>query len=362
MGDATAPRKLKLVASDFHVGRGRHLPNGDLNHLEDFHHDEAFVEFLDHHSGGEFADSEVELILNGDFFNHLQTDPADPAPEIIDEAAAVHRTRQILDGHPGLFAALKRFAASPRRSVTFVLGNHDPGLLFGAVHRLLQETLGPRTNVVIGRYRFDGVLVEHGNQYFADNAYDTKRYFLTENLPSPVVNLPWGSFFVIHYLNKVKRERPYFDKVFPFKHYLRWALIHDTLFALKSVARIVFYFLWLRFRRDPHRRSSFANTLKIVKEVPISPKLDREAKKILLSERDTHVVVFGHTHHAVLRQFAPGKFYVNTGLWNERISLEITDLGRVVRLTYAALEYDEEGRVHPHLREWKGSHKMIEEL
>ncbi|HSA59993.1 MAG TPA: metallophosphoesterase [bacterium] len=362
MGDATAPRKLKLVASDFHVGRGKYLPGGNLNHLEDFHHDDAFIEFLDHHAGGEFAKSEVELILNGDFFNHLQTDPADPSPEIIDEAAAVSRTREILEGHPGLFAALRRFADSSRRSVTFVLGNHDPGLLFAAVHRLLQESIGPRTRIVTGRYRFDGVLVEHGNQYFADNAYDTRRYFLTENLPSPVVNLPWGSFFVIHYLNKVKRERPYFDKIFPFKHYLRWALIHDTLFAFRSIFRIVFYFVWLRFRRDPHRRSSFVKTLQILKEVPISPKLDREAKKILLSERDTHVVVFGHTHYAVLREFAPGKFYVNTGLWSEKISLEISNPGRIVRLTYAALEYDDQGRVTPHLREWKGSHKMIEEL
>jgi UDP-2,3-diacylglucosamine pyrophosphatase LpxH len=356
------PRKLKLVVSDFHIGRGKYLPDGRLNYLEDFHYDAAFVEFLEHHTGPSFEGSEIELIINGDFFNHLQTDPDDPTPEILDEAAAVLRTWEILEGHPGVFAALRRFAETPGHSVTFTLGNHDPGLLFGAVHRLLKERLGAHTHVVIGRHRFDGVHVEHGNQYFADNAYDTRAYFLTENLPTPVVNLPWGSFFVIHYLSKVKKERPYFDKIYPFKHYLRWALIHDTLFALRSLVRIVFYFLWLRFRRDPHRRSSFVKTLQIIKEVPISPKLDREAKKILLSEKDTHVVVFSHTHHAVLRQFAPDKVYVNTGLWNEQISLEISDPGRVVRLTYAALEYDDRGAVHPHLREWKGSHKIIEEL
>jgi len=353
-------QKIKIVVSDFHIGAGRHLPDGRINPLEDFLYDDQFVEFLDYHVGLECPD--VELILNGDFFNHLQIDPDDPTPEIIDESTALLRTRRILEGHPEVFAALHRFSITPGRSVTFVLGNHDPGLLFGAVQKLLQETFGPRTKTVIGRYRFDGVLVEHGNQYFADNAYDTRRYFLSENLPTPVVNLPWGSFFVIHYLNRVKMQRPYFDKVYPYKHYLRWALLHDTLFALKSIARIVFYFLWLRFRKDPHRRSSLSNTLQILKEVPISPKLDREAKKILLSEKDTKVVVFGHTHHALLRQFAPGKFYVNTGLWNEQISLEIVQLGRVVRLTYASLEYDAMGEITPHLREWKGSHKIIQEL
>lgn len=353
---------MKLIVSDFHLGAGKYLPDGRLNPLEDFLYDDQFIEFLDHHSGPAFAGRAIELIVNGDFFNHLQTDPDDASPEIIDEAAAVSRTRQILQGHPKVFEALKRFGSLPERSVTFVLGNHDAGLLFEAVQKLLQDSLGPRTKTVIGRYRFDGVLVEHGHQYFADNAYEAHRYFLAEGLPAPVVNLPWGSFFVIHYLNKVKFQRPYFDKVYPFKHYLRWALIHDTFFAVKSIARIVFYFLWLRFRRDPHRRSSLGNTLQIIKEVPISPKLDREAKKILLSEKDTKIVVFGHTHHAVLREFAPGKFYINTGLWNEQISLEIVNLGRVVRLTYAVLEYDESGAVHPHLREWKGSHKMIEEL
>lgn len=353
---------MKLIVSDFHLGAGKYLPDGRLNPLEDFLYDDQFVEFLDHHAGLDFAGREIELILNGDFFNHLQTDPDDPEPEIFDEAAAVSRTRQILNGHPEVFAALKRFGAEAGRSVTFVLGNHDAGLLFGGVQELLREALGPRTKTVIGRYRFDGVLVEHGNQYFADNAYDVRRYFLTEGLPAPVVNLPWGSFFVIHYVNKAKKHRPYFDKVYPFKHYLRWALIHDTVFAVRSIAHIVFYFFWLRFRKDPHRRSTLANTLQILKEATISPKLDREAKKILLSEKDTKIVVFGHTHHAVLRQFAPDKFYVNTGLWNEQISLEITNLGRVVRLTYAALEYDAQGRVTPHLREWKGSPKIIEEI
>lgn len=312
--------------------------------------------------GPEFEGIEIELVLNGDFFNHLQTDPDDPAPEIIDEAAAVLRTRQILAGHTELFAALKRFGTGEGRSITFTLGNHDPGLLFGAVQRQLQDAIGPHTRVIIGRYRFDGVLIEHGNQYFADNAYDSGNYFLTKGLPAPVVNLPWGSFFVIHYLNKVKKERPYFDKIYPLKNYLRWALIHDTVFALRSIARIVFYFLWLRFRKDPHRRSSFLKTLQIIKEVPIAPRLDHEAKKILLTEKETKVVVFGHTHHAVFREVAPNKFYVNSGLWNEQISLEISNPGRVVRLTYVALEYDDEGRIRPHLREWKGSHKLIEEL
>lgn len=355
-------RRLKLIVSDFHLGKGKYLPDGSLNDLEDFYYDPQFVEFLEYHRTGEFADAEVELICNGDFFNHLQVDIHDPSPDVIDEKTAVLRTGEILKGHAALFEALKKFANSVGHAVTFTLGNHDPGLLFPAVQAKLRSELGERIHVKIGPYLFDGVHVEHGNQYFADNAYNPRRYFLSKDLPAPVVNLPWGSYFVIHYLNKVKRERPYFDKVYPFKYYLRWALIHDTGFALRSIGKILFYFFWLRFRRDPHRRSSIWRTIQIIWEVPLSPKLGREAKKILLSEKDIHIVVFGHTHYSLLRQFAPNKTYINTGLWNEQISLEISDPGKIVRLTYAQLEYDDHGGIRPFLKEWKGSYRMVEDL
>lgn len=355
-------QKLKLVVSDFHLGMGRYLPDGTFNYLEDFYYDDKFVEFLEYYGQGEFSHADIELICNGDFFNHLQTHVHDSSPDVLDERTALRRTDEILRGHPNLFQAMRRFANLPHHSLTFTLGNHDPGLLFKAVQDQLRRALGTSIRVIIGPYRFDGVHVEHGNQYFADNAYNPKLYFLSRGLPAPVINLPWGSFFVIHYLNKVKRERPYFDKIYPFKYYYRWAFIHDTAFAVRSIARIIFYFLWLRFRRDPHRRSSIIRTLKILKEVPLSPKLHQEAKKILLSEKDIHVVVFSHTHHALIRQFAPDKTYVNTGLWNEQISLEISCPGKIVRLTYAELNYDDQGVARPSLKEWKGEHKIIEDV
>lgn len=355
-------RKLKLVVSDFHIGRGKYLPDGRFNYLEDFHFDDKFIEFLKYHCAGEYENADIELIINGDFFNHLQTDPDDTGPDIIDEEAALLRTQQILDGHPEMFEKLRSFVAIPNHSITFNLGNHDPGLLFRSVHELLRRTFGQKVKINLDPYVFDGVFVEHGNQYFADNAYNKSIYFLKKDLPAPIVNLPWGGYFVIHYLNEIKKERAYFDKIYPFKHYLRWSLIHDTWFALRSIGKIVFYFFWLRFRKDPHRRSSLLRTLEIIKEVPISPRLDREAKRILLTRKDIHTVVFSHTHYAQIRQFAPNKTYINSGLWNEQISLEISNPGRIVSLTYAQLDYDEEGRIHPSLKEWKGSHKIIEDV
>ncbi len=353
-------RKIKIIVSDFHIGKGKFLPDGRFNQLEDFFYDDRFIEFLEYHRTGEFAEAEVELICNGDFFNHLQTDPDDPHPDIITEVVALRRMGEILDGHPALFQALRDFNHAAGHSVTFILGNHDPGLLFSKVQELLRTRLGPATRVVIGAYLFDKVHVEHGNQYFADNAYDPRRYFLTEGLAEPVVNLPWGSFFVIHVVNRVKQERAYFDKIYPFSYYFRWAFFHDTWFALRTFARLIFYFCGIRFRRNQYRRSSFLRTLKILKEVPMTPHLDRYAKRILLT-RPVRIVVFGHTHYAMRRQFGPDQYYLNTGVWNEQISLDLAKLGNQVSLTYVQLDY-QEGVPHPLLKVWRGRYQMVEEL
>src|SRR4051794_761153 len=67
--------KIKLVVSDFHLSRGKWLPNGRRNPLEDFHQDVKFKEFLEHYSTDAHADFDVELIINGDFFDPLTVIP-----------------------------------------------------------------------------------------------------------------------------------------------------------------------------------------------------------------------------------------------------------------------------------------------
>ena len=62
-------KKIKLVVSDFHLGKGRRLSDGTQNLLEDFRSDRQFIEFLDYFMTGPHKRCGVELILNGDFFN-----------------------------------------------------------------------------------------------------------------------------------------------------------------------------------------------------------------------------------------------------------------------------------------------------
>ncbi len=355
-------KRLKVIVSDFHLGKGNVLPDGSQNLLEDFTADRQFIDFLDYYMTGNYKRCEVELILNGDFFNLLQVDYRDKFTDFITESDALHKTMRILHGHEALFDKLSEFSKEPHHSVTFMLGNHDPGLLWEGVQETLRLRLGGQVRFKMEAYYFDGVHVEHGNQYLTDNRYDRKHYFLSEGLPEPIINLPWGSFFIIHYLNEIKKERPYIDKVYPFRLYQRWALIHEPLFALKSMFWVAAWFLKFLFIPNPARKISFRRVVGILTETTVHPKLHKEAKRILLTHRDCHIVVFGHTHQAAYKCFAAGKEYFNTGTWNEKISLDIGSLGRTLRLTYVTIEYDKQNRPHGTLKEWKGHSDVVEDV
>lgn len=355
-------KRTKLIISDFHLGKGRHLPDGSPNLLEDFSADRQFIEFLDYHCQGPYRKAEVELIINGDFFNLLQVDYRDKFTDVITESDALHKTMRILKGHEELFEKLAEFSREPHHSVTFILGNHDPGLLWEGVQETLRLRLGGRVKFVMEAYYFDGVHVEHGNQYLADNRYNRKQYFLNKDLPEPIINLPFGSFFLIHYLNEIKKERPYIDKVYPFAMYQRWALIHDTWFAIRSAFKIAVWFFKFILTPNPARQLTVGQVLRILRETTVHPKLHKEAKRILLTHKDCRIVVFGHTHQHVYMRFAPGKEYFNTGTWNEKISLEVGTLGRILRLTFVQIDYDKQDVPRGSLKEWKGHTNVVEEL
>src|SRR5579871_1851664 len=122
--------RLKLVVSDFHLGRGAYFRDGSRNILEDFHHDDAFISFLHYYSSGAYAESEVELIIAGDFLNLLQINYRGVHTYLMTERIVLDGLRQIVRGHEGLFDALKRFASRPGHAIAYVIGNHDQGMLF----------------------------------------------------------------------------------------------------------------------------------------------------------------------------------------------------------------------------------------
>lgn len=355
--------KIKLAVSDFHMGKGPFLGGGAKNYLEDFFYDQRFAEFLGYYSSGDYERADVELIMCGDFFNHLQVDPMEHRPELVTERVALARTGAIIDGHPHVFEALSNFALCPNHKIVFLIGNHDLGLLWPSVQQFVVNRIGGQTHVNrMPQYVADKVCFEHGSQHVAENWIDFQNPFVTKGVSEPIVNLPWGDLFVIRFLNRVKRNRPYVDKVYPFKLYLRWALIHDTFFALRASISGIWYFLQVLLRIGENKKFKVKQTLKIMKEFSFPVKMHRAAKHVITSHPECNVVVFGHGHRPAFKQFGDGREYFNTGIWNEMISMEVGTFGRSLRFTFVEIRYDRDGIPHGQLKEWKGRYREVEDV
>ena len=355
-----APPKLKLVVSDFHLGKGPYREDGSVNVFEDFRQDAKFAEFLDYHSEGEWKDAEVELIANGDFFNLLSVDLDGRMQEAITERLAAEKTEAILRGHPIVFEALRRFAAGPGRSVTFLMGNHDPGLLFGAVRELVSRRIGGTHRILLDGYDFDGVHVEHGMQREPMNAFDPHHYF-RERKGEVFINLPLGSRYIVHVLNEEKAQRPYIDKVAPFASYFRWAVLNDPEAVVRISWRSARFALAAALQKLPHMDPMpLADLARRLLRYTAFPTLEHEARH-LLAKRGYHTVIMGHTHVPLYREYGRDRVYVNTGTWNPMTSLDVGNLGRTEQLTYAHVEYID-GLPRARLREWRGLSRPAEDV
>lgn len=355
-------KKIKVVISDLHLGKGRILENGGLNSLEEFYFGEKLVEFIHYHSTGLYQDYEVELIINGDFLNFLQVDYRGHFLTVLTEDISLEVMKSIVFGHEKVFKALSQFAAKPNNSITYVVGNHDQAMLWPACRAFLNSTIGKPVRFKNMVHFFDGVHVEHGHMHEAANRMDPKKFFLKKDLPEPILNLPFGSHLFVELVLKIKQAYPHIDKIRPFGKMIRWALINETTMVLSAFFMGIIYFFKSIFIKDPRRQISFRRILKIILESAIFPDLSESARKVLQDDR-VHTVIFGHSHVYQYRQWSSDKEYFNTGTWTEITSLDIVSLGKITKLTYVLIEYPEAGgRPRGRLKEWRGYHRIEEDV
>lgn len=380
MVDKTAPKKIKLVVSDFHLSRGKWLKDGRRNPLEDFHQDERFRELLDHYSSGPYQDTEVELIINGDFFDPLAIIPLPDTrknrkklefPIEVEEPAAVQKFQIIAEGHPVSFQAMREFLRRGKR-IVFRWGNHDAALLWPEVQNFLTQTLSPprpeQLEFQVKPYIFDRICVDHGHQFETLNQFDENNLFMvrkTRDGERKIQNLPFGSFFVLGFINRLKLERSYINQVQPFRAYLRLAMFADPVFFVINGIRAAWFFVKMRFITHPMRFARFKKTLKLIAEVFHRPSLEEEAEKVLTGPGSEALpydtLILGHNHQAQSRVFPGGKQYINTGTWIPITSLDMTTLGHRILRTYALIEYVD-GRARASLKIWNGSPSITDDF
>jgi UDP-2,3-diacylglucosamine pyrophosphatase LpxH len=438
------PGKLKIVVSDFHLGAGP--PDIRANPLEDFVADEAFAHFLETIRAESDRDGkEVELIINGDFFEFLQVpavDEFDPQraypPEAYydsSQAASIKRLDLIIAGHPIVFDALADFiqVKAPRRRMTLIKGNHDVNLFWPGVKQRLRESLGAtgrRASMLLFAERYvsrERIYVEHGHQYAEwlnrwDNFDDPR-----ERGNSHQLFYPAGSKFVIDFFNFVERDRAWADSLKPLTALAWYSLEWNFSFAARMLLMLARhvpvigsggeggsnesldalcrqlgdtttcrdlsdrYHAFPEFRRDFHTRigqllvpavsppgifvwpmppadeSAMEIARTEIEEIRAS--MRRVASRVAAAE-GARVIVFGHTHCPSLETLEDGTTLVNCGSWQWLGGYDPTEAGvwRGLfmrpdrfrprhRLTYARIDYDEQGVPQAQLLEFARSQR-----
>ena len=369
MSDVTASqspapslKKIKLVISDLHLGKGRQLENGSLNALEEFYYAEKLVEFIQYYSSGAYRDYHVEIVINGDFLNFISVDYRGHFLTVVTEPIALEMLKAIVKGHSQVFKAMGDFLADPNRKITYVIGNHDQAMMFQACRDFLDQAIGRPLQYKNIIYYFDGVHIEHGHMHEAANRVDPKKFFLKQGLPEPILNLPWGSHFFVELVLKIKDRYPHVDKVRPFGQMVKWSFLNEPMVSMRGMVSLVGYVYKMLFNPEEKFRWSLKKLMKIFFENAVYPDLSSSAKRILTDPR-VHTVIFGHTHVYEYRQWGPQKEYFNTGTWTELTSLDVASLGKITKLTYVLLDYiEQDSRPRGRLKEWKGFHRIEEDV
>jgi UDP-2,3-diacylglucosamine pyrophosphatase LpxH len=328
---------IVLVVSDFHLGKGRFLKNGQLNILEDFTLDDKFVEFTEHYSSGPYYWAKVHLVLNGDILNLIQIDVDGVFGHIVDDEHTYKQIKKIVNGHRKFFKSLKEFLAKPNKELTYVIGNHDSGMAFEKPQKYLQEIVGEGLQFCHS-INIDGVHIEHGHRFEAINTVPPHHFFMKGPNGKTILNLPWGSLFCISLLPQLRKERPYLDKVRPMATYIKWCVINDFPFFLRLAYKVLKYFALTRMDIYTRHNRNFKTTAKVLKQITLYPLYARRAKSILKKDRTLHTVVMGHTHLQEWRRFPEGKFYFNTGTWNSIPSMDAGLHESHTKLTYCFLD------------------------
>ncbi|MBN1991800.1 MAG: metallophosphoesterase [Anaerolineae bacterium] len=249
-------QKLKFVLSDLHLGAG--YARESQNRRKGFTADRELCDFL--HTiwrESEREQREIELIINGDFFEFLQV----PAVEVYEplkhypleayldssQAASIKRLNIIAEGHPEVFNALSDFmhVEQPQRRITLIKGNHDVNLFWPGVKSRLREILGAsgtRASLLLFADEFvsrEKIYVEHGHQ----RAEKMNRYpdFFDPRSPDNPTQLhyPVGSRLVINAGHKLENEYWFVDHIKPITTLIWYALPWDFDFAGKMLAHYI---------------------------------------------------------------------------------------------------------------------------
>lgn len=251
-----------IVISDLHLSAGFNEETKCFSREEDFFFDNEFKRFL------ECLEKENQdnnhLIINGDLFDFLQVNgdftkklekegkvKLDKKENVYGLGTEPHKTvfklQRIRDGHKTFFNALRDFL-SKGNELSIISGNHDIELFWAEVQKELINILSDKDSAIKGRIKFylwfyydkeNKIYIEHGSQYDNWNSFKFILYPVMPPGESKKILLPFGSFFVRYFFNKVEDFNPFADNIKPSSRYMQWAFKEHPVKSLKLLRRYI---------------------------------------------------------------------------------------------------------------------------
>ena len=162
----------------------------------------------------------IDLIFNGDTFDFLKCPstifPETTFPRHITEDISIAKLRLMYHAHKRFFTALKAFVKRTGKNIYFILGNHDPDLVFWGVQKEIRRMLGNSKKVHFPglKYRKHKVYVEHGHQYDFVFRINMKHLFLKYK-EKRILNFPFVSFSFLSKMMHMKEQYPFIERISP---------------------------------------------------------------------------------------------------------------------------------------------------
>lgn len=252
--------------------------------------------------------------------------------------------------------------------MVFLPGNHDLDMWFPGPQELFRRYVAPnaseRVHFVTSSdtyYLPEGIQIRHGHQLERIHRVDYERMTRRRRDGTEVLDLPWGSLWILEVMNPAKEERHYVDRVQPLSRFLLAALLFDTRFVIGFLWRSTLYFLRRRVFNLGAWRERLRSLRKLFREeIATLGGFDEAAVRALKKLRGVSYLIVGHSHGPRFRQLPSGKILINTGTWMRMINLDIRHLGQDSGLTYCRIEYSDDGRPTVNLMRWIGPTRPFE--
>ena len=247
--------------------------------------------------------------------------------------------------------ALAKFLKAKNKTLVYIIGNHDAELLFDSLKQRFRAEFPPECqdkitlrNDLTLYQPIPGVYVQHGHEYESLHHFDEASSIVTSSKGEKYFIPPWGSYFVTHVMNKYKVERDHVNAVRPIRTFLIHGIIFDTFFILRFMIATTYFYVMIRFLRYYRLKLGWGRIIRdIVSELTLFQDYESLTRDFFAQKPGSKVLIVGHTHEPIYREYADGTTFVNTGTWTRMVNLDLSHDMNDTPLSFAKVEvFDQE--------------------